>query len=362
MAILDEQLAPHQLTVLTTSACNAKCAHCSVWASPDRADTLSAAQIIEAIEAAHAENPVGFVIFAGGEPTLLGDELFDAISHVDCLGIGTRMVSNASWAKDPDSAAAMIRALREAGLAELNVSADDFHLPYIPLANVVNAWHASKGAGFMSVVVALCSGPRSKLTPEVLMDALGERVPLVYDEDGNAGELPEPSADGTRYLIANNNIYRIGRGHRLRSTVARIPATQDVLDRPCHWAVRSAAVSPRHHLVACCGIEAEGNEVLDFGELGEETVSALVAKANDDPLIAAIATLGPAHLMRKAAELDPSLPFRPDYAAICEICEDVTSNPRAVALLRERADELRAEVVARRAVNVLVDAAASART
>ncbi len=168
------------------------------------------------------------------------------------------------------------------------------------------------------------------------MAALGEEVPLIYDDQGTMNDLPRPAADGTVYLISNNDVYRIGRGLGLREKYLRF-ADPRALDRRCPFAVRSAAVSPKNHLVACCGIEAEDNEVLDLGELDEAPLAELVTRANSDPLVLAIAQFGPDYLMRRARELDPSLSFRPRYSAICEVCEDVTTNSRAVAMLRENA-------------------------
>ena len=355
-------VVPSELTILTTSECDAKCAHCLMRSSPERDDTLTLEQIIETVETAHAANPLLTVVFAGGEPTLLGDDLLDAIAHVAGLGIRTRLVTNASWAPTPEQARAQVTVFREAGLDEINFSADDFHLPFIPLDNVVRAWHACKGAGFESVVIALASGPRSKITPATMMAALGEDVALTYDDDGNMNPFPPPAADGTNYLIANNYIYRIGRGRGLRPSYARFPDDRRTLDQPCPWAVRTAALSAKNHLVACCGIEAEGNEVLDFGRRADHDMTSLVAKANDDPLLLAISALGPSHLMKRAQQFDPSLEFRPKYTAICEICEDVTTSPQAVTALRANANIIKADIAAARIVRSLTGAATGPAT
>lgn len=352
------EVVPSELTILTTSECDAKCAHCLMRSAPERDDTLTLEQIIETVETAHAANPLLTVVFAGGEPTLLGDVLLDAIAHVAGLGIRTRLVTNASWAPALEDARTFVKILREAGLDEINFSADDFHLPFIPLDNVINAWHACKGAGFESVVIALASGPRSKITPETMMTALGEKVALTYDDDGNMNPFPPPGPDGTNYLIANNYIYRIGRGRGLRESYARFPGNPRTLDQPCPWAVQTAALSARNHLVACCGIEAEGNEVLDFGSRAEHDMTNLVAKANDDPLLLAISVLGPSHLMKRAQQFDPSLEFRPAYSAICEICEDVTTNRQAVAALRANANVLKGDIEAAKIVRLFTNTTA----
>ncbi len=138
-------VVPAEMTVLTTSKCDAKCAHCLMRSGPDRDDALRLREMVSAIKEAHEARPLRTVVFAGGEPTLLGDELLEAIAAVRRLGISTRLVTNAGWATSPDAARAVVGGLREAGLDELNFSADDFHLPFIPLPRVVAAWHAAKG-------------------------------------------------------------------------------------------------------------------------------------------------------------------------------------------------------------------------
>lgn len=357
----ESQIVPDQMTILTTNSCGAKCAHCLVSASPTRSDKLEYSEIVTVIQAAHDAKRLSVVVFAGGEPTELGGPLLDAIAYTSSLGIGTRLVTNASWATESGRAAEVINALREAGLDEINFSADDFHLPFISLQNVVTAWWACKGVGFQSVVIALSSGPGSKLGPEQMMETLGEKVPVTYDEDGNLISLPRPSADGTVYVIANNNVYRIGRGRRLRETYVSYPRQQEDLERPCPWAVRSAALSPKNHLVACCGIEAEGNAVLDFGLIGESSIHELVDKANADPLVVAISELGPRYLMRRAKAADPDLVFRTKYSAICEICEDVTTNSRAVAALRADSAGLQSDIAAARLFRLLSGGEAGGR-
>jgi hypothetical protein len=87
-------------------------------------------------------------------------------------------------------------------------------------------------------------------------------------------------------------------------------------------------------MVACCGIEAENNPVLDFGRSGKQSVTSMFERANRDPVVRAIAALGPMYLMRRALSLRPELRFRDRYSSICEICEDVVTNEAAVAALR----------------------------
>jgi hypothetical protein len=193
---------------------------------------------------------------------------------------------------------------------------------------VENAWHASKGLGFDAVVIAACSGPRSRITPEYVIERLGERLPMRWDEDGRPTYELKASPDGTFYGISNAVLGMLARAHdTLRFDDLAYPDDQSQLDVPCPWAIRSAALSPKNHLVACCGFEVEHNEVLDFGDLGITPAQELVAEADDDVITNAIALFGPMFLKRFIERHDPTVEFRPRYATICEVCEHVVMRP-----------------------------------
>jgi hypothetical protein len=333
-------LQPRQLTVLATSGCTATCSHCSMRSAPGRREQLTFEQIRDAIDALHAESPLRVIIFAGGEPTLLGEALLDAIAHADTAGILTRLVTNAYWATSPARARTRLRAFREAGLRELNLSADDQHLPFVPFERVEYAWRASKGLGFQAVIIANCSGPRSHITPEYVEHRLGERLGRRFDEDGSPLPLATPAADGTVYGLSNAYLQRLGRGANIPDDELNFPDSLESLNTPCPWAVRSAALSPANHLVACCGIEAEGNPVLDFGSAVESSFGELVARADNSILINAIALLGPVYVKRFVEERVPDIPWRERYASVCEVCEHVVSRPEVLEAVRDHSAEL----------------------
>jgi hypothetical protein len=344
-------LKPFQLTVLTTSNCTAKCAHCSVRSGPGRKDRLTYEDIRAAIERLHGFNRLNTIVFAGGEPTLLGDDLLNAIAYADERGINTRMVTNAYWAVSYDRARRKLRELREAGLREVNISADDYHLPYVPFERVVNAWKASKGMGFGAVIIANSHGPNSKVNPEFVMSQIGEWLETRYDDDGYEQPYSGPAEDGTLYGLSNSQVQLLGRAHEhLSADDVVYPVDQAGLDKKCRWAGRSPALSPRNHLVACCGMEAEGNEVLDFGDATTEDHLTLVERADDNLIVNAIAYVGPRTLMRFIQERAPAISFRERYASVCEICEHVVSRPECVDVLRKHAGVLATHVLeARRA-------------
>jgi len=309
--------------------------------SPERREKLSYPKIRKVIDDLLAKSSaLGLVIFAGGEPTLLKQDLLDAIAYCGARGLKTRLVTNASWALTRSHAERMVQSLREAGLDEINFSADDYHLPYIPLHNIANAWKASKEKGFDSVVIANCYGLESTLTHEVIQNELGETLPVFWDDDGYHASPVPAAPDGTRYLLSNARLQRLGRGRSIPDSALVFPEQQR-LNLPCQWALTSAALSAEGHLVACCGTEAHGNEFLDFGDALHQDAGVLVDRANQSLVIQAIGRAGPMFLMNFVALLSKDSLFAERYSSVCEICEAVVHNPQARELLTEHLHELR---------------------
>lgn len=343
---------PQQVTIMTTNTCTAKCGHCSVYSSPDRRGSLTESQIISAIDKLHAKYGIGLVIFAGGEPTLLGEKLLNSIAYADSLGLNTRLVTNCHWAITSAAAKIKLRQLREAGLRELNISWDDYHEPYIPVERVINAWRGSKDMQFDAVVIASASGPESKWTPAKICEALGEDVAQIYDEEGYRTDFSNGQKGRTVYLLSNSKISLIGRAEQeVAGNVLQQPEDQDTLDIACPWITGSPALSPNNRLLSCCGMEANYRPHLDFGEVKNENYSELIDAASDDVLVNAVATLGPYRMMRYLQSVEPNIAFREKYSTMCEICAHLFSRDEVIRVMESRVGEFAAMVAIRRAAN-----------
>lgn len=328
-----------QVTFLTTNTCTAACDHCSVYSSPERKGSLSAAQMIKTIDEFNELSKLRLVIFAGGEPTLLGRHLLETIAYADSLGIMTRMVTNAHWATSPTTAKKKLLELREAGLRELNISCDDYHTPFIPITRVKHAWHASKDLGFDSVVIASASGPESVLKPARIREILEDDVVDYFDDDGGAADS-FPISNGSIRMISNSKLSRMGRGEHIPLKFLRFPPNQAHLDMGCPWLDKSPAISPENHLLSCCGMEAMGKLHLDYGSLKEKTVGEALARAENDVVVAAVKYLGPYKLMKFLQSAEPTADFLDRYTGVCEICASIFSRPAIAGLLSKHAGAL----------------------
>jgi hypothetical protein len=346
-------LSAYSMTVITTNRCTAKCDHCCMSSGPDRREKLNFDTIKKAIDELCERRQLQVVVFAGGEPTLLKGELHRSIRYCADKKILTRLVTNASWAKTEGKARDVLQELRESGLNELNISADDYHLPYIPVEYVFNAWRAAKGMGFVAVVIANCSGPESKVTPTFIMRELGEDIPCLHDgmhePDRPYKRLyPTAAEDGTVYAISNARVQRLARGRELLPPTHFYGAMpQQKVDVPCPYAAQQVALSPNGHLWACCGFDIEHNEVLDFGDATTNSTGALMDRANNDVIVNAIAFLGPMFLRRFIRRRAPEVPIAPS-CNVCETCEAIVTNPAALKVLHAHMPELATAVMRKR--------------
>ena len=328
-------LDPRAVTILTTNNCTAACSHCCMHSSPDRRETLSREQLLTIIDALFEETAIELVVFAGGEPLLLGDDLLAAIARVKEKGALTRIVTNGFWARTPEAAHETLRSLRDAGLDEVNISTDDYHLPFVSLRRVKTAYEAALAIDFSAVVIANCFGPESALTPEAVHRefGMGEDAQYRYSDDGNVSLNVEIKRNNQLGVLSNARVQMLGRGEQTMSPDELHPVdVNDVSDAigGCPWAVRSAAISPRGHLLSCCGFELDGNPVLDYGDLAEVSVKEALDRADDDVLTNMIALLGPPRIKQILESICPDeLDFpRPLYTSYCEVCSDLVHRPK----------------------------------
>lgn len=323
-------LIPYTVTVLTTDRCTAECRHCCMNSSPSRSNTLSYDQMAKALGELFTSYRISVVVFAGGEPTLLGDDLYRILQFCKSHGVLTRIVTNSYWATSPEKALEKCRELRAAGLGELNLSMDDYHEPYIPFAYVKTAYEAALQVDFSAIVIANACGPQSVLSPEFFEREFGmTNTPLQrrFDVDGRSSEYKK-ELDGRTIVMSNGNVQRLGRGAEFISDDECNP---DALDRHiddvggCPHAARAVAISPGNHLVSCCGFELHGNPILDFGDLATHDAKTLADKADDDLIVNMISMVGPPRLKKILEELCPDEVSFPKtrYQSYCEVCNDL---------------------------------------
>lgn len=333
------------LTLSVTDRCNARCAHCLAESGPDEEAALTAADILDVYRQARDQMDINVVVFTGGEPTTLADELFDAIAEISLDGVLTRVVTNACWAEDDESARAMIQRFREAGLDEINFSMDDYHAVWVPPENVGRAYRAARAMGFSAVVLAVAEGPRSRVGTAWIKENIDPDITVLHQELNTATGAVLPAADGTVYELSSHGYTRVGRARRMRDDLVIPEPLLSTQHFRCAEVMDALVVDGNGDVGACCGIRFRGNPVLTLGNVRKSRLVSSIHKGRSRLLLRALNVLGPKYLLDLAISVDPGLAPRPFYCHICEICEDVTSYPRALAALAIVEDRIRSDVV-----------------
>lgn len=141
-----------RLEFTLTTKCNSRCIHCQADASPLRKGVMQVKDALDYLtEATAVSNLQSFMVF-GGEPMLYPKRAIATFKKASQLRIPKiEMITNGVWGKSRATAEKLARKLKTAGLNDLNISVDAFHVQHIPLEYPINAALASLKAGIEKV-------------------------------------------------------------------------------------------------------------------------------------------------------------------------------------------------------------------
>ncbi len=133
--------------LITNYHCPSRCGHCLYNCSPSRStdyiDPDTAEDVFRIVRAMGC----GSMHIGGGEPLLKPERLSRVLERMQRTGMRLDYVeTNASWFQDEESAAAMLRDLREQGLHTLLLSVSPFHNERIPADRIGGALEAARKA------------------------------------------------------------------------------------------------------------------------------------------------------------------------------------------------------------------------
>src|SRR5512140_1959645 len=140
------------LVLSCTYKCPIQCRYCGAECGPKQTDRLSLADMLGLIDTVHSFGRLELVVFTGGEPFLMRDDLLEAVEHSARKGLATRIVTNAFWATSPRRALELMTMFQGAGLTEINLSCDDYHQAFIPLERIKFANQACTELGIPCLI------------------------------------------------------------------------------------------------------------------------------------------------------------------------------------------------------------------
>jgi hypothetical protein len=122
--------------LMLTAWCNARCASCYLCCGPDRDLDMPIDLALRAWQELIAASPHGCrVHLTGGEPFRSWDRLIGLCRSAKAAGLAPleSVETNAFWAADAAIAQDRLRALDDAGMGRLVISADPYHQQFVPI-------------------------------------------------------------------------------------------------------------------------------------------------------------------------------------------------------------------------------------
>jgi hypothetical protein len=321
----------HCLSLMPTFRCTAACEHCGTFSNPHNRKSLSLDQMLSAIDQA-AENRYKAIVFTGGEATLAGDDLLQAIQRASSFGITTRLVTNAWWAKDDEAANRLAMSWVRAGLKEINFSTGDQHARFVPLENILRACKAALLAGLRTICI-MVELVRDRTITEGSITSHPAFKGLASFPDARIHILESPwmpmspSLPGAypEGLTANSsNLGKFG---------------------GCDSCLNTTTVQADGKIAACCGLGMRGIPELQIGHIGSTTLADADKAAADDFLKRWIRVEGPVRILSWAATHNPKIQWENMYAHRCQACIRLYKDPAVRAAIREHHEEKISDVL-----------------
>lgn len=322
------------LVFSTTYQCTARCRYCGAECSPEQTDQLSLDDMIEVVDHVYSYGKLELVVFTGGEPFLLGENLRKAVEYCAKKGLSTRIVTNGFWAKDLQTAKNVVKSYKEAGLTELNLSCDDYHQEFIPLERIKYANDACKEMGFPALighkVMKGCG-----LSLDALEKALGVELSLFDPQKKNPAN--NVVSTGYNVPVAENM-------HLIPDEEILYPPSDNQWKAPCSTILKRVIITPRKELSICCGMIPRKVREIVFGPLGEYSLEELIARAHSDLIVNWLALEGPYGIMKFIQKKMPHINFRKRYVNICHLCSEIFTREDCREVLAEYAHEKVSEI------------------
>jgi len=335
---MTKQIVP-VLSMQVTYQCNIACKHCGPYCAPDEKDWMTVPEMKDLIQQAvalGAEN----IVFTGGEPSLLGDDLVEILHfvHRDLKLPFSRIVTNGKFASSYDKGVRVFNQWKEAGLKEVNISCGEYHQEFVPIETVANAYRAARDLGFVTVLLAgeFLKREAGKYTPEMYEQAIGERLlspdeisPYISRCHGMSRGAAMPYGRGKEYIKPSQlEVFQ----------ESKIPSI-------CRDVLAVITVHPNGNTTACCGIMVRDESLLNIGNWRQSRLEKIVKEANQDIVLNWIRYLGLKDMKRWLKEKDPSLPFRDQYQNICDLCAEIVYDPHCQELLLKHGAERRDDIL-----------------
>lgn len=300
-------MLPTLASVFLDYVCNFSCAHCSIGSTPKTKFKMSDEVFEKMFEGIEKIKSLRVIVFTGGEATVHPEMLHEGIKRSKKLGLVTRLVTNAWWAKTPEKAYTYLEKLVESGLDEINTSYDDFHEPFMELARVGNLIDAAMKLNMSAVGIGVINDKDAKYTLDFIKTELSKQLKI------SEKEL-------SRYVVFVDD-YATPSGSGEDLDVSGLDAGSK-LDIGCPEIMKTLSFQPDGSIKACCGHGQLYLKDLTVGNLKNDDLQEIVDRGTENILYWWIHYVGPKKILERLGVVDDK------YASICHACTDLLGKHR----------------------------------
>ena len=323
--MLVEPINPKIVTILTTYKCSAACKECCFQCTPKITVRLSYEEIESFILEAHSnfKDSLELCVFTGGECTLLGEDLFKAIELVKNLGMKSRIVTNASWAKTKKAADRMIDKLLDSGLNEINYSTGDNHQEWVPFESIINACEASCNRELITLV-SIESFADSTFSYEDFVN--NDRIKYIKEKTGCLSEVKAS-------WISLKNPKTIEKSGR------ELDETYNF--QPCDSVLNFLGINPLGNVINCCGLTMEYIPCMKAGKYQKGLLKEMYYNNFNDFMKIWLKVDGPEKILYYAYQKNKNLEkYIKSIVHPCQACAIIYKNPEVRETLNNHYKEI----------------------
>lgn len=307
-----------EVALMFARTCNIACRHCGIESSPQNKSRMTLDEARGYIVDAASIPGFRKVTFTGGEPFLFQKEHLDLIDLCKGLGLATRVVTNGFWARDKKKGRALLARMKEAGLSEMNFSADKFHLEFQDSSILRNALDLAHEFDYSRII--------SFVTNE-LGDPLDQFSTMYGIPRGQLLELRSTMAvPGAVTRLKKDHIFvfaggliGLGRAAQYPEDLKYAPFDFFPTGEACGEVVNKPVIYPDGDFQACC---CAGGKMGAFtvGNAKREPLQVLFERMAARSQFRFINSHGPKELFRIISEARPDLSRPAQFTSICEMC------------------------------------------
>lgn len=312
------RIAPSSITFLTTYKCTAMCDECALECSPyDESPVLNFDQIKSHIDNIKKDFPsIRLVVFSGGEPFMMGENLRQSIEYVKQKKMLSRIVTNGYWARSLSKAKEKIKELKESGLTEINFSTGEDHQKYVPIDHIINGVIASAEHNMLAVVNVEAHEDASFSSKDFLNN---KRIASYFKKN------PEKN----RYLLVMAGVWiPLNKERTLKhksGNKINIKKKNDKF-KGCKQLFKNIVITPYEELAACCGLTFRRIPEMILGKVNILSVKEMLEKQYLDFMKIWIMAEGAERILLYSKSVNNNIQINPNIVHPCQACEEIYSN------------------------------------